>query len=103
MVSGKINVEKAREIVNVLPQKNCGKCGFENCGKFALAVLDGKASPFGCHQDFSTGYTISKILGIEIPEVIQSQPGPQDRIRHGHGREGHHGSHHCFGHHGHRK
>jgi CO dehydrogenase/acetyl-CoA synthase gamma subunit (corrinoid Fe-S protein) len=31
MVTNKTDVEKTGEIVNLLPRKNCGKCGFKNC------------------------------------------------------------------------
>ncbi len=101
MVSGKINIEKARDIVNVLPQKNCGKCGFENCGKFALAAISGEASPFGCHQDLSAGYAISRILGMEVPKVFPGQSGSLDGTSHSNGHGKHHGGYHRFGHHRH--
>ena len=68
MADEKSNGEKARKIVSLLPKENCGKCGFENCGGFAMAVAEGKASPFGCHENPSAGYEISKVLGIEAPE-----------------------------------
>ena len=45
---GKIDVEKMKKIVAVLPKTNCGGCGYPGCGAFAKAVLDGKASPHGC-------------------------------------------------------
>jgi len=35
--------EKVKKIVKVLPELNCGKCGFDNCGKFARAVAEEKA------------------------------------------------------------
>lgn len=100
MIDEKINAETVRDIINALPQKNCGKCGFENCGKFALALTRGEDSPFGCQQDFPAGYSISRILGIEITESMNSdQPGPQKRIRH----HIDHGGHHRFGHFRHSK
>ena len=69
------NGEKARQIVSLLPKENCDKCGFENCGKFALAVIKGKAAPFGCHKNPSAGYEISKVLGIEVTEESQVPAG----------------------------
>ena len=51
----------------MLPQLNCGLCGFEGCGQFAKAVAEGSASPFGCKQDPGTGYRISEIMGIKAP------------------------------------
>ena len=63
----KETVEKANKITGLLPKLNCGKCGFDNCGNFAMAVAEGKASPFGCRENPSSGYKISEIMGFEIP------------------------------------
>jgi hypothetical protein len=60
--------EKLRRIVGLLPRLNCGQCGFDNCGRFAVAVTEGRASPFGCQQNPSAGYQILKILGRQVPE-----------------------------------
>ena len=101
--------EKLRRIVEALPKKNCGKCGFENCGKFAAAIAAGQASPFGCRQDASAGYTISNILGVPLPEKAAEQTSKSGFLsRHGSyiehsklpGRPGHTGHR---GHHGHHK
>ena len=55
---------KARAIVSLLPKKNCGRCGWENCGQFALAVARGEASPYGCHRGTAeAGKQISAIAG----------------------------------------
>jgi Na+-translocating ferredoxin:NAD+ oxidoreductase RNF subunit RnfB len=62
---------KLKDIVDTLPKINCGKCGYENCGKFAAAILKGEASPFGCRQDRAAGYRISQILGIPVSESEQ--------------------------------
>ena len=59
------NKEKIREIYQVLPKLNCGLCGYGNCGQFARAVAEGKASPFGCRQNPSAGYKISEIIGAK--------------------------------------
>jgi len=59
--------EKIRKIHEALPKMNCGLCGFESCGKFARAVAEGKASPFGCRQNTWAGYTISEIVGLKVP------------------------------------
>ncbi len=61
--------DKIKRIYEVLPQLNCGLCGFEGCGKFAKAVAEGKASPFGCRQDPWAEYRISQITGIRTPSV----------------------------------
>ena len=75
MINEEKDKGKAKQIVSLLPRENCGKCGFENCGGFALAVAEGKASPFGCHENPSAGYEISKILGVEAPEEGTVQAG----------------------------
>ena len=58
----------AKKIVELLPKTNCGKCGYDNCGRFAKAVAEGNASPFGCQENPAAGYRISEVLGIEVPE-----------------------------------
>jgi Na+-translocating ferredoxin:NAD+ oxidoreductase RNF subunit RnfB len=61
------NKEKIRGIYEVLPKMNCGLCGFENCGRFARAVAEGRASPFGCRQNPWAGYRINEIIGVKVP------------------------------------
>ena len=58
-----------RKIYEVLPKLNCGLCGYGNCGQFARAVAEGKASPFGCQQNPWAGYKISEIIGVKAPEI----------------------------------
>ncbi len=55
--------DKIKQIYDVLPQLNCGLCGYGNCGQFAKAVAEGMASPFGCRQNPWLGYEISNIIG----------------------------------------
>jgi Na+-translocating ferredoxin:NAD+ oxidoreductase RNF subunit RnfB len=59
--------EKIKEIYKALPKMDCGLCGFQNCGQFARAVAEGRASPFGCRQDSGSGYAISKVVGAQVP------------------------------------
>jgi hypothetical protein len=59
--------DKIKRIYETLPQLNCGLCGFENCGKFAKAVAEGRTSPFGCRQDPWAGYRIGQITGVRVP------------------------------------
>jgi len=59
--------EKIKEIYEALPKLNCGLCGFGNCGQFARAVAEGRASPFGCRQNPWSGYRISEIIGAKVP------------------------------------
>jgi Na+-translocating ferredoxin:NAD+ oxidoreductase RNF subunit RnfB len=74
--------EKISQIYEALPKLNCGLCGFANCGHFARAVAQGKASPFGCKQNPLSGYKISEIIGMKVPAyhyglqpVFASRPG----------------------------
>jgi len=62
-----VTKEKIKEIYEVLPKLNCGLCGFGNCGQFARAVAEGKASPFGCRQNPWSGYRISELMGMKVP------------------------------------
>jgi Na+-translocating ferredoxin:NAD+ oxidoreductase RNF subunit RnfB len=105
------NGEKVRQIVKLLPRVNCGHCGFGNCGGFALAVVEGKASPFGCEVHPLAGNEICKVLGIENPEEVQKsfdeskygRMGIPTATSMGRGRGfWHHGGHHSH-HSGHHK
>ena len=92
--------EKLREIVQLLPGKNCGKCGHENCGKFAVALVEGQAQPADCRKNISNVKEICAILGIEPPSEQELQT-LQKKHHHGHEHHGHGDQHH--GHHGHGK
>lgn len=50
-----------------------------NCGEFARAVVEGRASPFGCRQNPWADYKISELIRVEVP--VQSfyvfQPAPR--------------------------
>ena len=62
-----ITREKIKNIYKTLPRLNCGLCGYGNCGQFARAVAEGKASPFACEQNPWAGYKISEIIGVKAP------------------------------------
>lgn len=62
-----VSKEKIRGIYEVLPKLNCGFCGLGSCGQFARAVVEGRASPFGCRQNPWSGYKISEIIGVRVP------------------------------------
>jgi Na+-translocating ferredoxin:NAD+ oxidoreductase RNF subunit RnfB len=59
--------DRIKRIYETLPKINCGRCGFDSCARFARAVSEGKASPFGCRQEPWTGYLINEIVGANIP------------------------------------
>ncbi len=75
-----------KQIYDLLPKLNCGFCGFENCGQFAKAVAEEKASPFGCRQNPWAGYRISEVVGMRVPvfgyqqrsyqPIFAQRPGP---------------------------
>jgi len=95
--------DKARKIVALLPKKNCGKCGYNNCGEFAIALAGGKASPYDCHKNQSSAREIAEIAGIELPERtgVQASAHGHHHLSGGIGHHfGHHHGHHC-GRHGH--
>jgi len=63
------NVDKVFEI---LPQGNCGACGYSGCRAFAEAVVKGEATPDNClvgGEDVTN--KIAEILGIKVKEVIK--------------------------------
>jgi len=73
--------EKIKEIYEALPKLNCGLCGYGNCGQFARAVAEGKASPFGCRQNPWSGYRISEIIGVKVPDYgYAAQPASIPRV-----------------------
>ena len=75
------NKEKIRKIYELLPNLNCGFCGFGNCGQFARAVVEGRASPFDCKQNPSSGLQINEILGEKVPGYGEgAQPAPQTGV-----------------------
>ena len=62
-----VDKEKIREIYQALPKLNCGFCGYANCGQYARAIAEGRASPYQCIGGFYIGYKLSEILGIKAP------------------------------------
>jgi hypothetical protein len=59
--------ENIKKIHKLLPKRNCGLCGYDNCGQFAKAVAENRASPFGCRQSPWLGYRLSEIIGVKAP------------------------------------
>ena len=57
--------ENIKTIHALLPKRNCGLCGYDNCGQFAKAVAEKTASPFGCMQNPWLGYRLSDIIGVK--------------------------------------
>jgi len=56
---------RIEKIVDVLPNANCGACGYPGCSAFAKAVAEGKADPTGCIPGGSkVAHQIGDILGV---------------------------------------
>jgi Na+-translocating ferredoxin:NAD+ oxidoreductase RNF subunit RnfB len=70
-IARKDNIKK---IYESLPKRNCGLCGYDNCGQFAKAVAEKEASPFGCRQNPWLGYRLSEIIGVKIPAYGYGSP-----------------------------
>ena len=71
----KLKVEedpKVEKISEILPQANCGACGFSGCRAFAEALVKGKAEANGCPvggEEVAQG--LAGILGVEAGEHIK--------------------------------
>ena len=63
---------KIEEVNEVLPQANCGGCGYAGCINFAEAVVKGEAPANGCvvgGEDVAR--EIGKILGIKVEAGVR--------------------------------
>lgn len=61
--------DRVEKIVEVLPNANCGGCGFAGCQAYAKAVVDGTAAPDLCSAGgIVAAAKIGEILGIKIEE-----------------------------------
>lgn len=64
--------ERIDKIIEVLPNANCGGCGYAGCSAFATAVVEGKAKVNGCPVG---GELVSKkvgqIMGISGDEPVR--------------------------------
>lgn len=65
--------EKTKKMVKVLPELNCGKCGFDNCGKFAKAVAEERAPCYGCVSGGpSVANKVCEIMGARVPGIAKT-------------------------------
>ncbi len=61
--------DRVEKILEILPNANCGGCGYAGCGAYAKAVVDGNAAPDLCSAGGTeTAMKIGEILGIQIDE-----------------------------------
>ena len=63
---------KIEQVSEILPQANCGACGYAGCRAFAEAVVKGEAAPDGCPVGGEEVTTqVAAALGVKAPEVIK--------------------------------
>ncbi|MBN1273678.1 MAG: RnfABCDGE type electron transport complex subunit B [Candidatus Aminicenantes bacterium] len=71
----KLRVEEDPRVVKiseVLPQANCGACGYSGCRAFAEAVVKGEASPNGCPVGGGeASEQIADILGVKVEDTAK--------------------------------
>jgi RnfABCDGE-type electron transport complex B subunit len=71
----KLKVEedpKIASINEVLPQANCGACGYSGCRAFAEAVAKGKAPVTGCPVGGEeTARLVAETLGVDAGEIVK--------------------------------
>jgi electron transport complex protein RnfB len=64
--------ERIEKIEGVLPQTNCGGCGFPGCAAFAEAVVKGKAEVSGCTAGgATTANDVAAVMGVDAGEVTE--------------------------------
>ena len=64
--------ERIVDIEGVLPQTNCGGCGFPGCSAFATAIVTGEAEVTGCTAGgASTAEAVAMVMGVEAGEVTE--------------------------------
>ena len=64
---------KVAEISEILPQVNCGACGYAGCTAFAEAVVKGGATPTGC---LPGGPEVAKSIGMILGVAVDLQTPP---------------------------
>lgn len=76
IASKKLAVKKdprVEKINDILPQANCGACGYIGCADYAKAIIEGKAEisecPVGGQE---TADEIADILGVESGETVKN-------------------------------
>ena len=63
--------ERVERISEVLPQANCGACGFSGCSDYAKAISEGRAEPNLCRPGGNdSAKAIGEIMGVDVGEVV---------------------------------
>ncbi len=80
---------RIQAVIELLPQANCGACGFAGCRTFARAVVEGRAECTGCPiAGLAVARRIGEIMGISVIETVPRRPvihcaaGTLDRLGH---------------------
>lgn len=61
---------RVAEIDALLPNANCGGCGYSGCAAFAEAVVRGEATPTGCRvASGETLAAVGAVMGIEVKPI----------------------------------
>lgn len=93
------DIEKLRKLVKLLPGENCGKCGYDGCGAYAIALAEEGISPLTCRKSLGNIKEICAVLGVPVPEnaaQIYEEHRKRHEGKHGHDKYGHpvKGEHH---------
>lgn len=66
---------RIQAVLGVLPQANCGACGFVGCSEFAKAVVEGRAECGGCPIGGGpVAHRIATIMGVTLLETHPRRP-----------------------------
>jgi len=77
-VEGNPLVEK---IENILPQSQCGQCGYPGCRPYAEAIAEGRADINLCVPGGNlTGQNLADLLGVEYKPVGGEIAGPKPKL-----------------------
>ena len=64
--------EKLEKINEMLPNINCGACGYSGCADYAVALLKNEAAVNLCKPGGDkTAVELSELLGIEFQDVLE--------------------------------
>jgi electron transport complex protein RnfB len=63
---------RVEEITGILPNANCGGCGFPGCSGYAEAVVEGKAKPGACGPGgCEVAKKIAAVLGVDAGDSVR--------------------------------
>ncbi|MCF7853441.1 MAG: RnfABCDGE type electron transport complex subunit B [Candidatus Pacebacteria bacterium] len=63
---------RVEEVEELLPQANCGACGYAGCAEFARALVEGEATPENCPVSSPDEVQqIASVLGVSLGERLE--------------------------------